>query len=107
MKSWSLCALFAVGLVACRAQEGANLTDDDAALRRAMADSADWPSYGRDHTNQRYSPLSQINTGTIGGLRLAWHYATGIRQAFEASPVVLGSIMYVSTPLNHIVALNA
>jgi alcohol dehydrogenase (cytochrome c) len=108
MKTRSFCALFTAGLVACwTPQERANLTDDDAALRRAMADSADWPSYGRDHTNQRYSRLSQINTGTIAGLRLAWHYATGIRQAFEASPVVLGNIMYVSTPLNHLVALNA
>jgi PQQ-dependent dehydrogenase (methanol/ethanol family) len=100
--------LVAAGLVACRApRDGANAADDDAALRRAMADSAGWPSYGRDYTNQRYSPLSQINPATIGGLRLAWHYATGIRQAFEASPIVVGKVMYVSTPLNHIVALDA
>jgi hypothetical protein len=36
-----------------------------------MADSASWPSYGRDQSNQRYSPLS------------------GIPHAIEASPVVV------------------
>src|SRR4051812_30508364 len=72
-----------------------------------MADSSSWPSYGRDHSNQRYSSLTQINTGTVRALKLAWHYATGIPHAFEASPVVIGGVMYVSTPLNHVVALNA
>lgn len=72
-----------------------------------MADSSSWPSYGRDYSNQRYSPLSQINTGNVGGLTLAWHYGTGIPLAFEASPVVIGNVMYVSTPLNHVVALDA
>jgi alcohol dehydrogenase (cytochrome c) len=76
-------------------------------LRKAMADSASWPSYGRDQSNQRYSPLSQIGAGNVSRLRLAWKYHTGIPHAFEASPVVVDGVMYVSTPLNHVVALNA
>jgi alcohol dehydrogenase (cytochrome c) len=72
-----------------------------------MADTSSWPSYGRDYSNQRYSLLSQITPVSIKDLKPAWHYATGIRQAFEASPVVINSIMYVSTPLNHVVALDA
>jgi PQQ-dependent dehydrogenase (methanol/ethanol family) len=81
--------------------------DAEIALRRAMADSASWPSYGRDQTNQRYSPLRQITAANVAGLRLAWRYHTGIPHAFEASPVVVGGVMYVSTPLNHVVALQA
>ena len=72
-----------------------------------MADTSSWPSYGRDYSNQRYSPLSQITSVSIKDLKPAWHYATGIRQAFEASPVVISNVMYVSTPLNHVVALDA
>jgi PQQ-dependent dehydrogenase (methanol/ethanol family) len=72
-----------------------------------MADTSSWPSYGRDYSNQRYSPLSQITPVSIKDLKLAWHYATGIRQAFEASPVVINNVMYVSTPLNHVMALDA
>jgi PQQ-dependent dehydrogenase (methanol/ethanol family) len=107
LRLWS--PLLAVGLVTCRVttHERSKIADYDGALRRAMFDSSNWPSYGRDYSNQRYSPLSQINTVNIGGLTLAWHYATGIPHAFEASPVVIGNIMYVSTPLNHVVALDA
>jgi alcohol dehydrogenase (cytochrome c) len=101
--------LLAFGLASCRASthERSRIADDEAALQRAMTDSSNWSSYGRDYSNQRHSPLSQINAGNIGRLTLAWHYRTGIPQAFEASPVVIGSIMYVSTPLNHVVALDA
>ena len=79
----------------------------EAALQRAIADSASWPSYGRDRTNQRYSPLTQVTTSNVGGLKLAWRYRTGIPHAFEASPLVLDGAMYVSTPLNHVIALDA
>ncbi len=79
----------------------------DAALVTAMADSAQWASYGRDQTNERYSPLTQITTGNVAQLKPAWVYHTGVRYAFEASPLVIGTTMYVSTALNHVVALDA
>jgi PQQ-dependent dehydrogenase (methanol/ethanol family) len=76
-------------------------------MRAAMADSANWPSYGRDYTNQRYSPLAQVTPANVGGLKLAWTYKTGIPHAFEASPIVVGGTMYFSTPLNHVIAVDA
>ena len=79
----------------------------DSALRTQMADSANWASYGRDYTNQRYSPLAQLNAGDVGGLKLAWVYHTGVPHAFEASPVIVNGTMYVSTALDHVVALDA
>jgi PQQ-dependent dehydrogenase (methanol/ethanol family) len=79
----------------------------DAAIRRAIADSGSWPSYGRDYTNRRYSLLRDITPANVAGLALAWKYETRIPRAFEASPVVTGGVMYVSTPLNHVVALDA
>jgi PQQ-dependent dehydrogenase (methanol/ethanol family) len=101
--------LLAIGLLACRASPAARpaAAQDDDVMRRAMADGSSWPSYGRDYSNQRYSPLSQITPVNIKDLKPAWHYATGIRQPFEASPVVVNDIMYVSTPLNHVIALDA
>ena len=89
------------------ARAGSDARQADSALRVAMSDSASWPSYGRDHTNQRWSPLTQIGTANVTGLQLAWKYNTGIPRAFEASPVVVNGTMYVSTPLNHVVALDA
>ncbi|MBX6366039.1 MAG: PQQ-dependent dehydrogenase, methanol/ethanol family, partial [Gemmatimonadetes bacterium] len=81
--------------------------ETDAALVRAMADSTQWVSYGRDQTNQRYSPLTQITTSNVAQLQPVWTYHTGIAKAFEASPVVVDGVMYVSTSLNHVVALDA
>lgn len=79
----------------------------DAVLRRAMAQDSAWPSYGRDYTNRRYSALAQIDSTNVSQLRLAWRYRTGIPHAFEASPIVVDGVMYVSTPLSHVVALDA
>jgi alcohol dehydrogenase (cytochrome c) len=79
----------------------------DLSLKRVMADSSQWPSYGRDYSNQRYSPLAQINTGNVAQLELAWHFKTGIRESFETSPLIVGRTMYITTPMNHVFALDA
>ncbi|HEY9014037.1 MAG TPA: PQQ-binding-like beta-propeller repeat protein, partial [Gemmatimonadales bacterium] len=102
----SLCGIL---LAACKGGSAGERAggDADKVLRRAMADSTDWPSYGRDYTNQRFSPLSQITPTNAPQLKLAWRYKTGIPNSFEASPVVIDGTMYVSTPLNHVVALDA
>jgi alcohol dehydrogenase (cytochrome c) len=115
---FALTGFLALGLVAgaCRSKPPADTTsgaataaaaEAETALHRAMADSTNWASYGRDRSNQRYSPLAQIDTATVKHLHLAWRYETGIRLAFEASPIVIDKVMYVSTPLNHVVALEA
>ncbi len=81
--------------------------DPDAAMLTAMRDTASWPSYGRDYTNQRFSPLSQITTASVKQLALAWHYKTGVVKAFETSPIVVDGTMYITTALNHVIALDA
>ncbi|MGH9420341.1 MAG: PQQ-binding-like beta-propeller repeat protein, partial [Thermoanaerobaculia bacterium] len=83
------------------------LANAESSLQKEMADSGQWPSYGRDYTNQRYSPLTQINTGNIAQLELAWHFKTGISESFETSPLVIGRTMYITTPMNHLFALDA
>jgi alcohol dehydrogenase (cytochrome c) len=88
-------------------QGGRSAADTDTDLVRAMADSASWPSYGRDQTNQRYSPLGQITPANVRSLELAWKYKTGVPQSFEASPIVVNGTLYISTPLNRVVALDA
>jgi len=118
---WFVLHVFALSAVimACRGDEGSrdggrasevseqSPAESDAAIRTAMADSGSWPSYGRDYTNRRYSPLRQITPGNAARLNLAWKYDTRIPQAFETSPIVIDGVMYISTPLNHVVALDA
>jgi len=38
------------------------------------ASSKEWPSFGRDYTNQRLSPLAQINQQNVKDLKLAWQF---------------------------------
>ena len=78
----------------------------DAAMRAAMAGGTAWPSYGRDYSDQRWSPLTEITTDNVARLAPAWIYQTGIVAGFETSPVVDDGVMYVSTPRNHMVALG-
>jgi alcohol dehydrogenase (cytochrome c) len=79
----------------------------NARMTTDMRDAAAWPSFGRDYTNDRYSPLTRVNTGNVNELQLAWEYHTGITQGFETSPVIAGGIMYISTSLGHVLALDA
>jgi glucose dehydrogenase len=67
----------------------------------------DWAYYGKDHTNQRFSPLTQINTGNVGKLKLAWKYNTGMSATFQTSPIVVAGVMYITTPFNDVIALHA
>ena len=76
-------------------------------MAAAMGDASNWPSYGRDYTNQRFSPLAEITAANVKGLSLAWHYKTGVPKEFETSPVVVGGTMYLTTALNHVIALDA
>ena len=56
-----------------------------------------WPMYSRGYDNTRYSPLKQINTGNVGKLKLAYSFQLGSLRSNEASPIVIGDTMYVST----------
>jgi alcohol dehydrogenase (cytochrome c) len=79
----------------------------DSAQRAAMADAREWADYGRDFTNQRWSPLTQINGGNVGQLRLAWVNHSGSPHASETNPIVVDGTMYFTTALNHVLAVDA
>ena len=70
-------------------------------------DLDDWPKYGRDLGNQRFSPLAQVDRSNVGELKLAWQYRTGRRATFQTRPIVIDGIMYLTTPYNDVIALDA
>lgn len=67
----------------------------------------DWPLHGLDYSNSRFSALAQIDSTNVGQLTRAWSLKTGVRGTFQATPVVRDGVMYVSTPFNHVLALDA
>ena len=69
-------------------------------------ENQDWPSFGRDYANKRFSENKQINRDTVKNLDVAWQYKSGVKAAFQATPIVVDGVMYVSLPFNHVVALD-
>jgi len=70
-------------------------------------ENTDWSLYGREYNNQRYSPLNQINHHNVSKLKLAWKYKTDKKNTFQTNPLVQNGIMYITTPFNDVVALDA
>jgi quinoprotein glucose dehydrogenase len=75
----------------------------------------DWPYYGADQAGTKFSPLRDINAANVARLKLVWQWHTGERPLaeygttpgmFEATPVVVEGVMYLSTPYNRVVALD-
>ena len=80
---------------------------DDERLASAHGDHDNWLTYGHGYTNQRYSALDQIDEDNAHRLVPKWIYQTGVLGTFPASPIVADGVMYMSTPYNHVVALDA
>lgn len=67
-----------------------------------------WPAYGGGNANQNFAPLAQITPANVGKLQQAWVYRygagivpqgdQGLDYRFEVTPLIVGGIMYFSTP---------
>jgi alcohol dehydrogenase (cytochrome c) len=66
-----------------------------------------WTTYSGNHSAQRHSPLTQITPANVGQLTVQWLFQTGVAGAFEATPLVVDGIMYLTGPDNHAWALDA
>ena len=71
------------------------------------ADNSGWMSYGRTYDEQRFSPLSAVNTETVSDLGLAWSHDLNSSRGIEATPIVHEGYMYVTSTYNVVHALNA
>lgn len=77
----------------------------DARLRNQDSDS--WLLYRGSYDSHGYSALDQIDTDNVANLKPVWSFSTGLREGHQAPPIVNNGYMYVSTPQNHVLALNA
>ena len=85
----------------------AGLAADWDALTHAGGQSANWLVYGGNLANTRYVPNDEINVDNVGDLELKWIFQTGIIGSFENTPVVEDGVMYITTPYNHVFAIDA
>ena len=70
-------------------------------------EESNWLMYRGTYDSHGYSTLDQINTENVDELEMVWSFSTGLREGHQAPPIVNDGYMYVSTPQNHIIALNA
>jgi quinoprotein glucose dehydrogenase len=76
----------------------------------------DWPFYGGDQAGTKFSTLADIDTSSVQRLEVAWEWSTreraleeyGTRPGnFQATPIMIDNVLYLSTPYNRVVALDA
>jgi hypothetical protein len=78
--------------------ENATPVIDTTRLLNAGRDTKNWLIPGHDYTNQRFVTLAQINTQNVKSLALRWKFQTGIKEAFQTTPLVADGVMYITTP---------
>lgn len=101
--------LFIITISSCDQQQ--NTTS----YTESIDSNTEWPVYGQDHFGGRYLPVSDINRENVDSLQIAWMYRTGELEpefttdkptSFQATPIIVDGIMYLSTPLGRVVALD-
>ncbi|MXP30658.1 PQQ-dependent dehydrogenase, methanol/ethanol family [Erythrobacter jejuensis] len=80
---------------------------DSVRLLNAGEDSGNWITHGRTYSEQRFSPLSQVNQGTVGELGLAWYSDMDTARGQEATPLVMDGKLFLTTAWSKVKAFDA
>ena len=77
------------------------------AERLLKPDEQNWLMIRRTYDGWGFSPLAEITPTNVARLRQVWRVPTDEPKVHEAAPVVNNGVMFVSTPNNQVMALNA
>src|SRR5690349_19425887 len=99
----ALAAVATLGLTACQKAPG---SVDQKRLEAART-NAEWLSYGKDYSEQRFSPLDKVNAGNVGTLGLAWYAEFDTDRGQEATPLMIDGVLYTSTAWSKVFAFDA
>ena len=61
----------------------------------------------RTYDGWGYTPLEQVTPNNVARLQPVWVFATGQTNGHEAAPIVNNGVMFVATPGNQVIALDA
>jgi quinoprotein glucose dehydrogenase len=85
---------------------------------KALA-QGEWPAYAGTYAASRYSPLTQIDATNAKNLHVAWRWkspdmaikeadpAVGPSFSNESTPLMIGGVLYTSTSLSQVAAIDA
>ena len=77
------------------------------AERLQKPEDGNWLLFRRTYDGWGYSPLDQITPQNVAGLQPVWTYSTGQVEGHQAPPIVNNGVMFVATPGNQLIALEA
>src|ERR1700732_1270094 len=77
------------------------------AERLRKPEDQNWLLFRRTYDGWGYSPLAQITPANVGRLQLVWSVATGQVEGHQAPPIVNNGVMFVATPGNQLIAIEA
>lgn len=84
--------------------------------RRLNDDDAQWQYYGGDAGGTRHADSRQITAANVDQLEIAWTFRSGElgvgfaradKLSFEATPILIDDTLYLSTPTDIVIALDA
>src|SRR5437867_10989943 len=77
------------------------------AERLKKPDDGDWLMVRHTYDGCGYRPLEQITTKNVQRLFPVWEFSTGMVSGHEAPPIVNNGVMFVATPGNQVIAIEA
>jgi PQQ-dependent dehydrogenase (methanol/ethanol family) len=98
------------GLIGCQSTGRSSTTVDSKRLLAADSpeNAGQWMTYGRDYSEQRFSPLTQINVNNVSQLGLAWYADLAERGGvYETTPIVVDGRIFVTSPWSKVYAFDA
>ena len=100
-----LAALIAFDAPMAQESETAYTPVTDERLR--AGDPSDWLMYRRTYESWGYSPLDRITTENVADLVPVWSMSTGVISGHESPPIVNDGVMFVTTPEDRVIAVDA
>jgi alcohol dehydrogenase (cytochrome c) len=105
MRIRSRATIVSTALVAAVLHLNAQVTHER--LLGAGKDPRNWLMYSGDYSSRRYTELNQITTGNVASLEQKWIFQGSVVGPWQATPLVVDGIMYVTQRPNDVVALDA
>ena len=100
---WLLLSVLALSPRGLQAQEPVGYDR----LLNSATEPQNWLMYGGDYFSNRYSRLTQMTPDNVEDMELAWVYQSPVAGSWQATPLVVDGVMYVTQRPNDVIALDA
>ena len=99
-------ALIGFGFLSVSFTSAQNTVVNDDAMA-SINQNGNWLSYGRTHSEQRFSPLTDITKENVGALQPDWYFPIPNSRSLVSTPLVVDGVIYFVASLNIVRALDA